>query len=328
MFKTKYCYSEVIKVEKNFFVILYEFFSTSRFRRPYSYIHYCFGLLFSRIAFELVRFRVFLPLAAKLGSRNFILNYLNSQVSSVCFDIYKPCYEPEVQAALCTLLPKNGFFVDVGSNWGHHSLTAIEKCSASALLVEPNPRIYKEVISIGRHLQLGEKLVVVNCAVGAENGRATLSQLRFESGVASTDSMFLVSTIATGRRWERWFRLITLGLPIKFDVEVRTLDDILSNTSNPDVVKIDVEGNELAALQGLHLTIIKARPSIIFEIHSGGGGLYNQIFDYLGKFGYVVYRPIVDITQGEFSLSRIEDLESNRHYNLVAIHATRKNFEE
>lgn len=218
--------------------------------------------------------------------------------------------------------------MDVGSNWGHHSLTAIEKCSASALLVEPNPRICKDVISIATQLQLGEKLAVVNCAVGAENGRATLSQLRFESGVASTDQRFLDSTIAAGNRWEQWFRRTTFGLPIKFDVEVLTLDNILSNTSNPDVVKIDVEGSELAALKGLHSTIIKATPSIIFEVHSGEGVLYDQIFDYLGKLGYFIYRAIVDVHREEFSLARIKDLESNRHYNLVAIHASRVNLEE
>lgn len=83
MFQTKYFYSEVIRVEKNSFVKLYEFFSTRRIRKPFSYIHYFLGLLFNRVAFELVRFLGFLPLTAKLGSQTFTLNCLNSQVSSV-----------------------------------------------------------------------------------------------------------------------------------------------------------------------------------------------------------------------------------------------------
>lgn len=50
-------------------------------------------------------------------------------------------------------------------------------------------------------------------------------------------------------------------------VVVRELDDFMEYLATPMVMKIDVEGEELAVLEGAAATVEKFRPTIIVEVH-------------------------------------------------------------
>ncbi len=61
----------------------------------------------------------------------------------------------------------------------------------------------------------------------------------------------------------------------EIEVEVKKLDDILSENENIHFVKIDVEGNEMAVLKGAKKTLNKDKPLILFEFGQGAGDYYG-----------------------------------------------------
>jgi len=55
---------------------------------------------------------------------------------------------------------------------------------------------------------------------------------------------------------------------VSYEVETRCLDNLLLETDRLDLIKLDIEGGELAALHGAAKVIRKFRPTIIFECGS------------------------------------------------------------
>jgi hypothetical protein len=51
----------------------------------------------------------------------------------------------------------------------------------------------------------------------------------------------------------------------RIQVDVARLDDVLDESSRPRLIKVDVEGAELAVLRGAAETIGRARPLVVFE---------------------------------------------------------------
>jgi FkbM family methyltransferase len=91
-----------------------------------------------------------------------------------------------------------------------------------------------------------------------------------------------------------------IGLPTLFDVSgrsrplaritLRRLDEVLPENQRVDVMKVDVEGAELAVLNGAEKTIQREKPSIIFEANAetceAAGYSVETLFEWLGHHGY------------------------------------------
>jgi FkbM family methyltransferase len=82
------------------------------------------------------------------------------------------------------------------------------------------------------------------------------------------------------------------GQPQYIDVQVSTLDLELDGM-HPSVIKIDVEGAELAVLEGGRAVLGRDRPVVIFEHVSSASELYgvasHAAWDLLRELGYDVY---------------------------------------
>lgn len=111
-----------------------------------------------------------------------------------------------------------------------------------------------------------------NVAVGDTPGRAT-----FEENVSLPGYSRLLSDQKQAGN-------------IYYDVEVRRLDDLL--TRKMDLLKLDIEGGELAALKGATAILDTWRPPILFE----WGSEYvpdkpsrTELFDFLSKRRYGIY---------------------------------------
>ena len=150
--------------------------------------------------------------------------------------------EPSVQEAMLRHLPRGGTFYDVGANLGFFAL------------LEPAP----DNVDAVRHnasINALHNVEVVEKAVAERTGEARLQVVDDQS----------------------WSKLEAYGAHPGTEqvitVPIVALDDALAagELPPPDVIKIDVEGAELAVLEGMARTLAEHRPAIICELHDTHG---------------------------------------------------------
>jgi FkbM family methyltransferase len=174
--------------------------------------------------------------------------------------------EPGVQQALVELLEPGMTFYDIGANMGFFSLIAWRRVGPGGRVraFEPLPESARTL----RHnvaLNDARNVEVVEAAVGAEPGRAQLA-VTAESVQAHLADIDIDTP--------------TLGV---VDIEVTAVDaEVAAGRPAPDVVKVDVEGAELAALDGMRETFHEHRPALLCELH----GTAPEVCDFLEALGY------------------------------------------
>jgi FkbM family methyltransferase len=193
-----------------------------------------------------------------------------------------------VETAVLSRLSGTGVFIDIGANVGHLALTAAARRTGTIVLaVEPNPCtaaiLRKNVARNG----LARAITVIEVACGDKAGPA----LFFMSSTDHSGKSSL-SESSAGRARK------------KITVALQKVDEIVEAHRLPTVelVKIDVEGNELAVLKGMERTISMFRPSILVEIVptllAAFGVREYDIDDFLVGRGYVKHS--VSVTDALF----------------------------
>lgn len=100
------------------------------------------------------------------------------------------------------------------------------------------------------------------------------------------------------------------------EVDVKTLDTILSKDYKIDFVKIDVEGAEYNVIKGGFNLLKKWKPKIVFEFGKGASDYYNttpkMIFNLLKDIGLNIFLLNKYINKQEsLSLSQFETIYNN-----------------
>ena len=143
----------------------------------------------------------------------------------------------------------DGDFVDVGAHVGLYTVAAALHGPGRVLAFEPNPSARTQLDG-NVALNGCANVLVVPKAAGDAPGSALLHVPR------TPDPSF--SSLAGGRFAE--------GEPI--DVEVTTVDAEVEGAGlRPSVVKIDVEGGELAVVGGMQRTLERHRPVLLVEVN-------------------------------------------------------------
>jgi FkbM family methyltransferase len=162
---------------------------------------------------------------------------------------------------------------DIGANVGRHSLVFLE-LGARIVAVEPQQGCIERL----ERALAGKQAVVESLAVGDRPGRASL----FLNSLSHERATLCAEHVATGR--------FSRGWEGAEEVEVTTLDLLISRHGVPDLCKIDVEALEPKVLGGLTVPIAM----IVFEFHEGlpGTGECLQLLRALGpyEFNYRVGR--------------------------------------
>jgi hypothetical protein len=101
-------------------------------------------------------------------------------------------------------------------------------------------------------------------------------------------------------------------------ISIDTLEEIKS--SKIDLIKIDIEGNELAALQGAIKTIEKDKPTIIVELlrkwMKPFGHQPQEVVEILNKLGYECW------ALSDFEMRKIESIdEKTVETNFLFVHS-------
>lgn len=315
--KFKTVYRNPYQIEHNFFITLYKYVSTKSETLIGVLFRRLIGLLFKRLAFDFVKKGVKLYTRATLDQNHtFSARSTNSQFHSIYFSEYADCYEPDVFGAIINMLPENGTIVDVGANWGHHSFFAAMEKNATVFSFEPNPTVYRDLADIRVDLKLENSVHIYNCGLSSADTNFTLTQIGFESGVGSVSESFVTDRLLL----KNWLSKI-LEKPIKHIVHCKTLDKILINEKKRiDLIKLDCEGVELEVLRGATKTIIKDRPNIVFELHTDeNADNYKCFKDFFFDLNYSLFIINADISDNSWTLSKIDRLNTNAHYNLFAM---------
>ena len=167
-------------------------------------------------------------------------------------DLYHvlPAREPEVIAALREHLKPGDTFVDAGANIGFFTILASKLVGpgGKVIAVEMMP---DTAAILHRHIARNacDNVTVV------ENALARTSDEELRATV--NDGRFGMASIVSGQG----ARSIT--------VRTRTLDDILSDVGRVALMKMDLEGAELLALQGA-LSVLPKIDAIVYEQLQGG----------------------------------------------------------
>ena len=161
--------------------------------------------------------------------------------------------ESSVQEAMRRHLGEGGVFYDVGANLGFFSLLAARFAGHDPGWVYAFEAAPQNASAIRRNAQLNgvENITVIDKAVSSKAGRGQLQVVDDQS----------------------WSKLAEYGRHPNteevIEVELVALDDLVlgGEIRPPTVVKIDVEGAELAVIEGMRETIEKHQPAIICELH-------------------------------------------------------------
>jgi len=188
---------------------------------------------------------------------------------------------------LLHFLRPNDLFIDVGANIGAYSILASGEIGANTIAFEPVPSTFENLKKNININSLNEKIQVFNIGLGSE-----LGQLRF------TKSFDTVNHVTYNNDNE------------SVNVEISTLDIILSTLSAPTLVKIDVEGFESEVLKGAEIILNNENlKAIIIELN-GSGKRYNfddlEIHNNLLKLGFNAYGYYPNLKQ-LFPISKFGD---------------------
>jgi FkbM family methyltransferase len=188
-------------------------------------------------------------------------------------------FEPNEFTLLDAVLRPGMVVVDGGANDGFYTVFAARRVGRNGTVValEPSAREYARLLSNVRLNRL-RNVVALETALHREPGRAALAIA--ETGHEGQNA--LGETVTNP----------TVEVVDHVEVAVDTLDAVVGRLGlrRVDVIKLDVEGSELAALQGATATLERFRPLLQLEAEAerlaGQDAAPGDAVDFLDAHGY------------------------------------------
>jgi len=210
------------------------------------------------------------------ASRRITFDGRNTQFASVYFSMYAYGYEPEVTALLDVIMPDDGVFYDIGSNWGYLSLFVASKPGFRGKVhaFEPFPPTFADLRSVVGQAGITDRVTIHNEAVADTPGETTMRiPDLLHSGWATMEE---VSDKPSSREKK---------------IRVTTLDTL--KLEAPSVLKVDAERAEAKILKGGRRLLEEHRPMIVFESLKSLSepDVTLEPFWILKEAGYRFFRP-------------------------------------
>lgn len=216
----------------------------------------------------------------------------------------KRCHEPETTTALIPFLKNTRCFIDVGANVGYFSLLA-KACNSECHVVsiEPLPQNLKQLHTNKRLNGFESKFDVFDICISDTQGT---TEFLIPPDEECGWGRIAYKDLFDGHRIER---------------RIDTLDRFVEQNkiANVDMIKMDIEGFEMKALQGMHTILSNMQPVICIELNEPClkdlGTSSAEIFDLLKKYYYNIF--YIDTTG---ALHETENVVENYEYlNYIAI---------
>ena len=225
-------------------------------------------------------------------------------------------WEPHIVSFLKRNLNKNSVFIDIGSNYGWHSLIAAGLCN-KVYSFEPQSVIYNlQKMSIEKNNF--DNIILYNKGLGNTSLSLNLSPINYDLDNLNIGDL----SIGTGGE----------------KIDVITLDSL--SIDRVDLIKMDVQGYEKYVIEGAEKTIDNNRPIMIIEVEefqlARFGLSSTDIFDKVTSLGYEIYLmehtypsdhicvPLEKMDLFESSNNIVELKENNQISNSYANGITKK----
>jgi len=215
-------------------------------------------------------------------------------------------WEAWITAWFLGRLGPNTKVIDVGANQGYYGLLAASR-GCDTIAIEPQPRLYDR-LKASQHANKfdDERYLPIRLAIGAEPGRATFY---VPPGHGINASM--VPAYSPSGEYD------------EYTVQVEPLDDIVHqligfDTSDPLLIKVDVEGAEAQVWQGMRQTwqSYAGDVTVVMEFrwdrYEDPMAFANQLFDECRV-------THVDYEGNEVRFDRPEDLAQREHEDWMLV---------
>ena len=219
-----------------------------------------FGKFFPRVAYPVIR--------GPLRGARFTLGSVAGEGGGST--IYFNMYETEQTAAFVNVLNKGHVVLDIGANVGYYSILGARKVGSHGKVIAVEPLI-RNLFYLYHHTLLNKanNIAIIPAAC---------------SDTVSLSTFSLGKNFATGKLAD-FGQEENSGAKVPFMVPTVTIDTIIQQLgTNPDVIKVDVEGAELSVLKGAQVTLREAKPLVFLSTHSAV--LRSNCLEYLREFGY------------------------------------------
>lgn len=177
----------------------------------------------------------------------------------------------DVQLAV-SLCDPNRVSLDIGADVGEFSIAMLAS-SRSVIAFEPRPAQARDLVSMFKAAAVPVRVEAV--ALSDKPGVAAMRIVESEAGRSTIDSDNVLSDVNDGRVHS-------------LDVPVKRLDDL--QLDDVGMIKLDVEGHEIAVLRGASDTLIRNRPAVLVEAeerhHPNAVAEITELLTGLGYAGY------------------------------------------
>jgi FkbM family methyltransferase len=178
-------------------------------------------------------------------------------------------WERDSQLLFTSFVKPGDIVYDLGANTGIHSMLFAKIVGNKGMVYACEPMKYNiDEINLIKQYNLIENIEIVPEAIAN-----TIGLLEFAIGEHTKGGSLEIG-------------LETLS---KVKVPVNTIDNLIKKSFKlPDFIKIDIEGAEGAALEGMEQAVQQCHPSMYIELHTPEQDI--KVGTFLAKHGYEVYR--------------------------------------
>lgn len=217
-------------------------------------------------------------------------------------------YEKELGELLKKVVRPGDVFLDLGANIGYFSLlVAINSPSANIISFEPVKDLFQ---NMNDNISLNniKNISTINAAAGEINEEKDLF-------ISTPDN----SGMSSFHQPENYSGK-------KESVKVVSIDEWFKTSalSKIDIIKLDIEGSELAALKGMKEVLQKQKPILIVEVNPETLLMFNlkpsDLYDYLNQLNFEGFLVLEND-----SFARLSQCEINQTTNVLFIHREKLN---
>ena len=218
---------------------------------------------------------------------------------------YRLVEEAEI-SLLPKILSKESVSIDIGANYAYYTVRLADLCPTGKVYAfEPIPSTFDILKRIVQHYAF-TNVELFDKGVGAKNETLEFEVPLQELGTHSAGQAHLKGRDNSQKGREKYHNF---DKHESFSCEVVSLDSFLPKLTRLDFVKIDIEGAELFALQGMRKLLAQHKPIVLIEIcpfFLRGFKLEEaDLRNFITEIGYEIFRyeneQLVPYSAAEFA---------------------------